>query len=294
MHVIRVDSIDDLEALVMPPTDDVQLKVDGANTLSALCQGYAYALPRVVSLTLKGSTHDLNVALRAALEHMPSIRELIIYHDGDFDCTSLIPAAPTLTRLDLSDGSMLSSENTTDGLSRLTGLRWMSLWRMGVDDIGFVKNMHFLEHLNIGENNIHDLSPLSGCPRLMYLDVCCCRDGDNTENFAPLTSIKSLRKLKVSEDVSAYAVETISEIPHLRELEVHATYVGPDHLFQPLYKKGVHVYLDGFMSTRSWFGMESRHQQITNVCRSSTAPPSKRARRLTHGRSAGSRAARCR
>jgi hypothetical protein len=107
-------------------------------------------------------------------------------------------------------------------LMALPNLRRLSLYRLSVQDLGFLSGLP-LTHLGLGGNRIQDLGPLSGCKLLQALDV-----SDNPiQNLDALSGCPLLTSL----DISATGLVRLQplECMKLKSLEMYDLPDGADY-----------------------------------------------------------------
>lgn len=90
---------------------------------------------------------------------------------------------------------------------------YMDLGHNPLQSIEFCRSMPHLKAAILSYNNITDLSPLSGCQELYFLELFCCR---KLEDLSPLESCKNLRML----NISFSTVTDISPVYGLDRLEL--------------------------------------------------------------------------
>lgn len=81
-----------------------------------------------------------------------------------------------------------------EALARLRKIRFLSLYNMGITNIGFITSMDNLEDIDFSKNPINDLSPLQGVQSIIELDLSNCGITDITV----LTKLSNLKFLNIS------------------------------------------------------------------------------------------------
>jgi hypothetical protein len=137
------------------------------------------------------------------------------------------------------DGIKLVCEN----LPFLTNLDLSGIYLLSEDGMKHVATLNFLERLNLADcENVNDrcLNCISSLTRLKYLNLSNCFFVSDTgiSFLVPLIHLETLILTKVEELTDACLVESLSQLPHLTELnlsECRFTDVGLEHLKKEFY-----------------------------------------------------------
>ena len=131
---------------------------------------------------------------------------------------------PTFTEQQLAEIQRFDWERSTSGItledpdfiSRLTGLKYLSLERAGLTDISFLSNLTELETLDIDFNDITDLGPLMGLTKLVELDI-----NDNSLNeLSSLVEMSNLLYLD-ADDNQLSNIFGVSPLSSLVDLDLN-------------------------------------------------------------------------
>ena len=120
---------------------------------------------------------------------------------------SIIGALPNLTKLSIR-GCGLS---TTEGLEKATGLTHLDLSNNAVRDILPLSNLQKLQEVNLSHNALNDLSALSTLTSITSLDVSY----NNLETLSPITVLSGLKKLTAGNN----AVKEVTSFQNFTILE---------------------------------------------------------------------------
>lgn len=154
--------------------------------------------------------------------HFPEARKLALM-PGDIVSFKQLDCANTLKTL-TADG--LTEATDLEELGKYTSLKSLALRDMGIKDISFVAHLTSLDELIIGGNNVKDLEPIRGLPRLSHLYLAC---GNPITNFEVLESLPNLQNVFIDDTQATY--EELSKLSLTGTINyLHVTYLEPKKL----------------------------------------------------------------
>lgn len=179
-------------------------------SLLAAEPGYAFSSP----LIEKAVRHQLGKERgRIFGADLASITKLNLYGEtpfSDWYDLGTYGSEAQLSGKPFVDGALLRD---TSDFAHMTGLRQLSLCRLGLRDLSFLEGLE-LTHLSLNGNQVSDIGPLTGIKTLRALDI-----SDNPVfDLKPLAQCPALEEL----DVSATGVTDLSALGelNLRRLEM--------------------------------------------------------------------------
>lgn len=106
----------------------------------------------------------------------------------------------------------------TDSLSMLTGLEQISLSRIDIDNINFVKSLKNLKSVYLYMTDTKDISAISGLKELKELQIEFCKE---IKDLSPLGELVNLEKLHLGRNDYLSDFTPLSNLKNLEELSVN-------------------------------------------------------------------------
>ncbi len=116
------------------------------------------------------------------------------------------------------EGGLLRNNNVQT-LKYCTDVKYLDLGHNGITDISFVSEMKDLEVCIIGLNSWSDISPLSNCIKIEYLEIMDVR----LDNLEPLRNMKGLKHLNAANNLF------LRDISPLFDLNLERLWLGCMH-----------------------------------------------------------------
>lgn len=116
------------------------------------------------------------------------------------------------------EGGLLINNNVQT-LKYCTDVKYLDLGHNGITDISFVSEMKDLEVCIIGLNSWSDISPLSNCTKIEYLEIMDVR----LDNLEPLRNMKGLKHLNAANNLF------LRDISPLFDLDLERLWLGCAH-----------------------------------------------------------------
>ena len=195
---------------------------DNAEWLRGHLAEGGFVLDRTTELVIRGPQHDL-----ATIAHLKRLQALGLYDTGVSDLTPL--AGLTDMRRLWIDGGDISDLSKISGMTSLMDLYLFHL--PGLTDFSALSKLKTLARLGLNHASISDLTPLAGLTELQILDL----QGTNVtdlrplagegmilqqldirhtpvRDLSPLSPLKTLRWLRVDQDVSAEQIAALKRV----------------------------------------------------------------------------------
>lgn len=171
----------------------------------------------------------------SALSHFTGLTRLELTPVAGIRDISFVSAMPKLEQLDLSGIDL--SGNSALPLAQAKAMKVLSLNQCKLSAIDFVSNMPDLETLQVVDNQVSDLSPLTSCPKLMVLwmsqnqvhdlaplEECpqlldFVADGNGLSSARGVGGHEKLRRISLA-DNKLTSTDGLEDLPDLEELSL--------------------------------------------------------------------------